>query len=260
MTTKTIKTNSGTTISYVDEGQGKPVVLVHGFLGDHHYWDHVVAPLAKQYLVIAIDLPGHGESSLSDQTTTIEDYADEIASFLKQLQLEKVSLIGHSLGGYIVMAFAEKYADLLDRFALIHSTALPDTEEAKAGRVAGMEKIREEGLYDFVNNLIPKLFAPANLAEHEQIAREIGHKTSINGALAALESMRNRPDRVSVLEKSNVPVLILAGGEDGVVPSKRAFISNGKHIKQVLLSEVGHMAMYEAPERLVDELRQFMDR
>jgi pimeloyl-ACP methyl ester carboxylesterase len=258
MTTKAIKTNSGTTISYVDKGQGKPVVLIHGFLGNHHYWDHVIEALAKQYRVIAMDLPGHGDSALSDQTTTIEDYANEIASFVQQLHLDKISLIGHSLGGYIAMAFAEKHANLLDRFALIHSTALPDTEEGKASRLAGMEKIRTEGLRDFVDNLIPKLFAPSNLAEYEQIAKKIGYKTSISGALGALEAMRNRPDRVSVLEKSNVPVLILAGSEDAVVPAKRAFTTEDKHIKQVLLSEVGHMSMYESPERFVDELRQFI--
>src|SRR5437870_1073023 len=108
MTTKTLKTNNGTTIAYTDVGKGKPVVLIHGFVGDLHYWDRVIDPLAKEYRVIAMDLPGHGDSSLSSNTASTEDYADEIASLVQLLHLDKIALIGHSLGGYITMAFAKK--------------------------------------------------------------------------------------------------------------------------------------------------------
>lgn len=258
MKTKKIETAQGTTISYVEAGQGQPIVLLHGFVGDHHYWDLVMEPLAKHYRVIALDLPGHGDSSLSNQTSSMEDYADEVASFVQHLQLDKISLIGHSLGGYITMAFVDKYESLLDSFALVHSTALPDPEEAKAGRLAGMEKIQTEGIHSFVDTLVPKLFAPLHLGEFEQITKEIGYKASTKGAIAALGAMRERPDRVSVLETTKVPVLLLTGSEDGIVPAKRAFTTHGENIKQVLLPEVGHMSMYESPHRLIDELKQFL--
>ncbi|MCH5585438.1 alpha/beta hydrolase [Shimazuella sp. AN120528] len=258
MKTKTIKTTKGTTISFTDKGAGNPVVLIHGFVGDLHYWDHVIEPLSQNYRVIVIDLPGHGSSSLSDETFTTEDYADEVASLVQQLNLTKISLIGHSLGGYITVAFAKKYASLLERFALVHSTALPDTEEAKAGRLAGMEKIKSDGLQVFVDGLVPKLFAPDHLTKYEQITKEIGYKTSTEGALAALEAMRSRPDLSAVLATATVPVLLVAGSNDKVVPAERVFAAEGDHIKKVVISSVGHMSMYEAPEELIRELQEFL--
>jgi pimeloyl-ACP methyl ester carboxylesterase len=258
MTTKTMVTKNGTSLSYVDKGEGKPVVLVHGFVGDHHYWDYVIEPLAQNYRVIAIDLPGHGLSSLSSEISTTEDYADEIASLVQNLQLTKISLIGHSLGGYITMAFAKKYVTLLESFALIHSTALPDTEEAKVGRLAGMKKIQTDGLQAFVDGLVPKLFAPSHLAQYEQITQEIGYRTSTEGALVALKAMRNRPDLSDVLTTATVPVLVIAGSEDKVVPAQRAFSAKGGHIKQAVISAVGHMSMYEDPENLIQELKKFL--
>ncbi|WP_028775912.1 alpha/beta fold hydrolase [Shimazuella kribbensis] len=257
MTLKTLQTNKGTTIAFEDLGQGKPIILVHGFVGDHHYWDHVMEPLAKKYRVIAIDLPGHGNSALSSDTNTTEDYADEIANLVEQLRLDKITLVGHSLGGYITMAFSKKYASMLDRFALIHSTALPDTEEAKAGRLAGIEKIKTEGLQPFVDGLIPKLFAPAYLADFEQTTKEIGYGASPQGAIAALGAMRNRPNLTDVLATTSVPVLIVAGSEDVVVPTKRAFSTEGQNIEQVVIPSVGHMSMYEAPDQLVEKLTHF---
>jgi pimeloyl-ACP methyl ester carboxylesterase len=259
MTLKTLDTNKGTTIAYRELGEGKPVVLVHGFLGDRHYWDHVIEPLAKKYRVIAIDLPGHGNSSWSNLLATTEDYAEEIADLVKQLYLDKITLIGHSLGGYITMAFANKYSSLLEGFALIHSTALPDTEEAKAGRLAGINKIKTDGLPSFVDNLIPKLFAPEHLIKFEQETKEIGYGASIEGAVAALGAMRNRPDLSNVLATASIPVLIVAGSLDIVVPMKRAFATEGNHIKQIVIPDVGHMSMYESPDLLVKELTQFVD-
>lgn len=258
MTTKTMVTKIGTRLSYVDKGEGKPVVLVHGFVGNHHYWDQLIEPLAQNYRVIAVDLPGHGHSSLSSEILTTEDYADEIASLVQKLQLTKVSLIGHSLGGYITMAFAKKYVTLLECFALAHSTALPDTEEAKAGRIASMEKIQTDGLQVFVDSLVPKLFAPSHLAKYEQITQEIGYQTSTEGALAALKAMKNRPDLSDVLAAATVPVLVIAGSEDKVVPAQRAFSIEGDHIKQVVIPAVGHMSMYEDPKNLIRELQNFI--
>lgn len=258
MTTKTFNTNKGTSISYLDKGEGRAVVLIHGFVGNFHYWDQVIESLSKNYRVIAIDLPVHGQSSVSSEISSTEDYADEVASLIQHLHLAKISLIGHSLGGYITMAFARKYPALLERFALIHSTALADTEEAKAGRLAGMEKIRSEGLQSFVDELIPKLFAPNQLPKYEQIAKNIGYQTSIEGALTALRVMRSRPDLSAVLATARVPVLIVAGQEDKVVPPQRAFVITGNHMKQVVIPSVGHMSMYEAPGRLIRELQDFL--
>jgi pimeloyl-ACP methyl ester carboxylesterase len=260
MQTKQIQTNRGNWISYIEIGQGKPIVLLHGFVGSKTYWNYVIEPLAKQYRIIAPDLPGHGNSSATTNLASISDYAEEIADFIVKLQINSFSLFGHSLGGYITLAFAEKYANYLESFALIHSTALPDTDEAKAKRLAGIEKIQTKGIHTFVDDLIPALFAPTNVAQHEQLTKEIGYQTSISGAIAALQAMKDRPDRSNVLEQTKLPVLLLAGENDGVVPPSRVFTTTKrKNIKQVVLPNVGHMSMYEAPQLFIDEITKFLD-
>ncbi|SHE86978.1 Pimeloyl-ACP methyl ester carboxylesterase [Seinonella peptonophila] len=258
---KSIKTSSNTTITYKDEGNGHPIVLIHGFMGDHRYWDTLFSSLTNHSRVIVLDLPGHGSSSMPNQNLSIEEYAAEIDSFLEQLQLSQVTLIGHSLGGYITAAFAELYAHRLARFAFIHSTALPDTEESKKNREAGINAIQKDGVHPFVDGLIPKLFAQDHHqrnADAIQYAKEIGYHTSEAGAISALYAMRDRPNRVKVLEDTQLPVLVVAGSDDGVVPPKRAFTTDRPNIQHVLLQDVGHMSMYEAPESLLSALENFI--
>lgn len=260
MQTKQVKTKRGNLISYLEAGQGRAIVLLHGFVGSSKYWDAIMEPLAKQYRVIALDLPGHGDSSAETKLHSISDYADEIADVMTQLQIGKFTLIGHSLGGYITLAYVEKYASQLEGFALIHSTALPDTKEGKAKRLAGIEKIRTKGIQTFVDDLVPPLFAPAHLEKHERITKEIGYQTSVSGAISALQAMRERPDRTEVLEQTELPALLLAGDKDVVVPPARTFVTTKrKNRKQVVLPNVGHMSMYEAPQLLITEITQFLD-
>src|SRR3954452_17443524 len=128
MDTKRVKL-SNATIAYVDKGEGDAIVLLHGFCGSSMYWDTVIPALSENYRVIAPDLPGHGESSSTLENYSIADIADIIKGLLDQLNIEKVTMFGHSLGGYITLAFAEKFSDQLNGFSLVHSTALPDSEE-----------------------------------------------------------------------------------------------------------------------------------
>ena len=246
-------------IAYIDKGSGKPIVLLHGFCGSSQYWEHVIPALLADYRVIAPDLPGHGQSDPLEGNSTIENIADQLKSLIDKLNLPKVTMFGHSLGGYITLAFAEKYSGLLNGYSLIHSTAFPDSEEAKKGRLANIEKVNQSGIYSLIDGLVPKLFSPENQDEnYVGEAMEIGYTTSAEGAIDALNAMKDRPDRNLVLEASTLPVLLIAGEQDQIIPSDKTFSVSKDNIKQSLIKDSGHMSMYENPSDLISEIQNFL--
>ncbi|WP_257144069.1 alpha/beta fold hydrolase [Bacillus sp. AFS002410] len=250
------------TIAYKDQGKGKTIVLIHGFMGSHAYWEKVIPKLAENYRVIAIDLPGHGESTSIKEEHSIEDYADVMKDLLDQLNISQITMFGHSLGGYVTLAFAERYERYLNGFSLIHSTAYPDSDEAKKGRMANVEKVKNEGVKNVVDGLIPKLFSPKNIQKNNseiESAKEIGYKTSVEGTVKALISMKDRPDRNHILNDTNLPVLLLAGKDDQIIPTEKTFSVKKENIKTATLNSAGHMSMYESPEELVNEMKDYLN-
>lgn len=247
------------TIAYIDQGEGKPIVLLHGFCGSSRYWEHVIPVLSESCRVIALDLPGHGQSGPLKGSSTIENLADQVKNLLAELNLQEVTMFGHSLGGYITLAFAEKYSNQLNGFSLIHSTAFPDSEEAKKGRLANIEKVNQSGIYSLIDGLVPKLFSPDNQDEnYVGAAMEIGYTTSAEGAIDALNAMKDRPDRNQVLEASTMPVLLIAGEQDQIIPAEKTFSVSRANIKQSIIKDSGHMSMYENPHDLIKEIQDFV--
>lgn len=260
---------SGLKIAYYDSGdkegvlpQGAAAVLLHGFCGSSAYWEDVLPLIGGLGRVIIPDLRGHGLSSAAgEEVYAMESFADDLAELLGQLSVERVCLFGHSLGGYVSLAFAEKHPDKLEAFGLIHSTSLPDGDQAKIGRDKAVNTIKSEGIETFVNGLVPKLFASEHLATLEKAVKrvtEIGYATSPEAAAATALGMKSRKDRRSVLENLEVPRLLVAGSEDGVIPAKNTFTSEGKNVSQVLLSGSGHMSMVESPAELGNRISAFV--
>jgi 3-oxoadipate enol-lactonase len=247
-------------LSYIDTGKGnKTLLFIHGFCGSHEYWSDIIAELKDDYRVIAVDLRGHGASEEIGESFSIDDMAADIASLLDELEIAKVYMFGHSLGGYITLAFAERFPGKLSGFSLVHSTALPDDETGKAGRLKSVEKIKSEGIPAFVDGLIPKLFSNPEDSNIEQ-TKEIGYKTSESGAIGSLHAMRNRIDRNHVLKDTKLPVLLVAGEEDKLIPVEKTFSTKGSHIHEVILKGSGHMGMLEAPSRLLEEIIRFAEK
>jgi 3-oxoadipate enol-lactonase len=258
---KQIQLKNGNQIAFQDVGNQDVIVLLHGFCGSSDYWNKVIPPLSESYRVIAVDLRGHGESSAPDEVYNMELFAEDVAQLAEELELPRFHLFGHSLGGYVTLAFVEKYADKLAGFGLIHSTAFPDTEAAKANRDKGAESISENGMEPFIKALVPKLFAPAHAAsmpEEVQLAKGIGLATPPIGAIQTLKGMRNRPDRSRVLQETALPLLLVAGEGDQIIPADKTFVVDGPQVMQVLLKGAGHMGMLESPEELVASIRRFM--
>jgi pimeloyl-ACP methyl ester carboxylesterase len=247
---KTIYIHDGI-LFYRDIGTGEPVVLLHGFAEDGAVWEAVSQGLSANVRLLIPDLPGSGRSSLLG-VTTIESMAAAVKGMLDREGIERCVLIGHSMGGYIALAFAEAYPERLSAFGFFHSTAYADTEEKKAGRAKSITFIREYGAAPFIRQSTPNLFAAetresrAGLVE-DMIGRYQGF--SVDALTAYLEAMMRRPDRVSVLARSAVPVLFIIGEKDQVVLPEQALAQVAVPALSYihLLPRAGHMGMLEEP-------------
>ncbi|OPA74316.1 alpha/beta hydrolase [Paenibacillus selenitireducens] len=246
---------------YKEQGQGQPIVLLHGFCGSSDYWTSVVPELARQYRVITPDLRGHGQSQIINPSFRIEDMAQDVVQLMDELQIERAIVFGHSLGGYITLALAEQAAERLQGFSLVHSTANPDAEAAKENRLKAVKTIQEEGIVPFVDGLIPKLFAPDHVQSMPELvehSKQIGYQTLPEGAMGASLAMRERPDRNHVLASTPLPVLLVAGEADQIVPPEKSFTVTGSHIQQAVISAAGHMSMMESPDALIEVIHHFV--
>lgn len=252
----------GFDLAFQDRGEGEEtVILLHGFCGSSAYWQEVV-PLLDSSRVITIDLRGHGQSGISDSAFSIEDLAKDIHYFMDQKQLDNVYLFGHSLGGYVTLAAAELYGEKLKGFGLIHSTTLADSDEAKENRLKSIEVIKEEGISTFVNDLAPKLFNPDkmdDLTDEIQLTKDIGYETSPIGAIETLKAMRNRTDRSDIVKNSSIPVLLVAGEHDQIIPKEKVFQEESSHTHTKVLTQSGHMGLFEEPEQIAYTLKEFIN-
>ncbi|MCM3748307.1 alpha/beta hydrolase [Paenibacillus pasadenensis] len=258
----------GADLAYRDNGRGPEaaaaqpaIVLLHGFCGSSAYWEKLLPMLESRHRVIAVDLRGHGKSSgAGDQILPMEQLGEDVAELLKSLETGPVVLMGHSMGGYAALALAEKYPELLAGFGLIHSTPLPDSPEAREGRDKAAAALADNGIVPFVDGLVPKLFAPAYAGtELADRAKEIGYGTAPADAAAAALGMKQRPDRSAVLEALELPLLLVAGSEDGVIPPAKVFAAKGSRTRAEVLDGAGHMSMLEQPEQLASLIGSWLE-
>ncbi|MDF2964356.1 MAG: alpha/beta hydrolase [Paenibacillus sp.] len=249
-------------VSYREQGQGEVIVLLHGFCCSSESWEKVIPLLSSRYRVLAPDLRGHGQSAFpGGKVCSMDEMAEDLRQLLDSLEIEKVSLFGHSMGGYVSLAFADKYAHRLRHLALIHSTGLADTEQGKESRLDSIKTIEEQGLDVFLEGFVSKFFAPGNPEAVEvlkQRALSIGKQTSPLAAAGCLRGMRERPDRNSVLSGVKLPVLLLAGDQDRIIPKERTFSVAADHIQQAEIQGCGHSSMVEAADELTGVMIDFL--
>ena len=239
------------------------LVLLHGFCEDHTIWKDLLSFSKQKKQVKCIDLPGFGDnSSQYSQAESTELMADFVKKEIAKLNLpagEKILLIGHSLGGYVTLAFAQKYPKLLAGMGLFHSTATPDTEERKAKRLKTIDFVEANGAEAFHRVLMPDLFKKDT--DPKIIEQTIGKakKAKSEGIIAALHAMRNRQDRLDVLENFDKPILFIAGEFDSLIP-KNIIIDQAalcKNAKVEVLSNSAHMGMIEEPKRSAEIIDEF---
>jgi pimeloyl-ACP methyl ester carboxylesterase len=244
----------------------KIVVLMHGFGEDHQIFNAQIRVLQEHYTVYAPDLPGSGERNhftWETGTESIEWLADWLKGQLDTQGIGSCILLGHSMGGYITLAFAEKYPERLLAFGLIHSTAFADQEAKKETRAKAIDFIKAHGAHAFLKTAIPGLFGPAFAAQNpEAIDRQVEDARHFEtpSLVAYYRAMMTRPDRTHVLKSALVPVLLVAGTEDMAAPIgdllQQAPMPPVCHFFQ--LQNVGHMGMMEDPDNLNRILLNFL--
>ncbi len=250
-------------LAFKEEGAGKPVILLHGFCGSKEYWSKVIPYLRESYRVIAVDLRGHGETDTTKVGYGIHEMAEDLYEFFIDHDLKDAYVFGHSMGGYITLDFVEHHADLVKGYGLIHSTALPDSPEAKKKRSSGVSTVEEQGVALFIEDLIPKLLSKETRENEQEMLKtlfDIGIETRPKGIIGALKAMKNREDKNFVLNRTDIPALLVAGAKDEVVPIEKVFTVSGEHITQVVIEKAGHMGIFETPEQVSTAISAFIER
>ena len=252
-------------IAYQFTGKGETVVLLHGFCEDRRIWIDVEEELHRyNFKTLSIDLPGFGNSDLLRQIhPNIEDYAATVYSVIQHLKLSNCYLLGHSMGGYIALAIAEKYPEIVRGLGLVHSHPFQDTAEKKLDRQKQIDFIEKHGHLLYIKQLIPKLFTSRFSSSNPFTLDTLIHRASgikARGLVDALNAMISRPDRTKVLQKSKVPVLFIIGKEDITIPSQESLaqILLPQISSIYLLDKVAHMAMFEASRQTQLIIRNFL--
>ena len=254
-----------TEVSYAVTGAGTPVMLVHGFAEDAGVWQYQVDFLQQYCRLIIPHLPGSGLSAYNEALTGIDDYAGCLHALLLHEGVEQCIMLGHSMGGYITLAFAEKYIEKLTAFGFIHSTAFADSAEKKQNRLKGIKMLDEYGSYAFIKSTAPNLFSAAYKQQfagkiEELVQRGAGFKKE--ALQQYYRAMMNRPDRTAVLRNSKMPVLFVAGTEDVAAPLndvlQQVYLPETSYIH--ILQNTGHMGMWEATETVNTYVLQFIER
>ena len=246
------------------KNHGYVLVFLHGYLESGEIWDNFVGYFSDEYFVVCIDLPGHGKSKGLSEDATLEQMAEAVIMVTGKLGVPGFHLVGHSMGGYVVMALLEKFSDRLNSAVLFHSTCYSDSDEKKSIREREIELVRNGKKELIINTSIPRLFASDNLAvltSQVEVSKKIALKTSDSGIISALNAMKARPDRSHILAGTAIPVLLAGGRKDNLIPfetmEKMKALSQG--ISLVCLENSGHMGFVEEPELAVKELKKFFD-
>ena len=242
-------------------GRGdRTVLLCHGFLGSREIWNAVIPDLEGQYKLLLPDLPGHGRSSAISNVHSMALMADKLAELMDAREIDMVDFVGHSMGGYVGLAFLEKYPERTRSLCLVNSTCKADDEERKVNRLRAIvlaKRSRDAYVRATIRGLFPNGFQNGDGPLIEEAIR-IGLQTPIEGIAAALAGMRERQDRCALLS-AEVPVFFVAGKSDPVLPWEQL-----KPIHAMLPEERqwiyqgGHMSMFEDAQGLSRNLLRFL--
>ncbi|RTY95766.1 alpha/beta fold hydrolase [Flavobacterium sp. GT3R68] len=211
--------HKNTKITYSDTGKGTAIVLLHGFLENQTMWNPYVEEFSKKYRIITVDLLGHGQTDCLGYVHSMEDNADAVHAVLAELRIRKAIFVGHSMGGYVALAFAELYPETVKGLVLLNSTTRADSEERKTNRDRAIVAVKQN-YANFIRMSISNLFSEDN---REKLADEIEKvklealKTSLQGIVASLEGMKIRPDREVLLHFAPYPILLILGKKDPVL-------------------------------------------
>ncbi len=255
----------GGKINYVDLGRGHVIVLLHGYLESSEIWNGFAEELASKFRVIIVDLPGSGLSDIYGDTHSMEFMAGVIKELIDHLGITKIFIAGHSLGGYVTLAFLELFYDRLSGYCLFHSSPFPDTPELieKRKREIEIVKMGKKNLM-YPDNVV-RMFASSNLekfAKELQRSKDIASRIPEGGIIAVLNGMMIRPSRLSLMEQGKVPCLWILGMMDNYIPCEliQTRVNLPSNAKTIILSNSGHMGFIEERENSLKAITDFVNQ
>lgn len=257
---------SGAALAVLDEGAGELLVFVHGFPLDHTMWQTQIDVFSQRYRVLAPDLRGFGASGVRGETVTMEDFADDLAAMLDALDVRgPIALCGLSMGGYIAMRFAAKYAARLRSLILCDTRAAADSPDGAANRLKMAERVLSEGAEVAANAMLPKLFGPRTVAEKPELpaaTRRVIESMKPAAIAAAQRGMAARPNSTALLPQIRVPTLVVVGEDDAIAPvaEMRGIAAAIPGADFVVVPDAGHMAPLENPPAFNAALEKFLAR
>ncbi|MDR0790891.1 MAG: alpha/beta hydrolase [Bacteroidales bacterium] len=252
-------------VNYQDAGPKEgtaTIVFLHGFMNDLDIWHYYVVEYMKKCRIIAIDLLGHGESSVVSEEHTMDMQAAMVKTVLDAANVKNCVIVGHSMGGYVALAFAQMYPQYMQGLCLLHSHSLPDREDEKQSRYEVCESV-DNNRTGFILSFVPNLFAECNREELHQAIGSITDsalKTSAEGIIAAEMGMVKRTSKIGVLTDSTYPILFIFGKQDKRIPIELGLVQAmlPAHSEVLILDNVGHMAHVEAREVIRKRLWSFL--
>jgi pimeloyl-ACP methyl ester carboxylesterase len=251
-----------TDIQYHVTGNGPFVVLIHGFGEDRSIWENLEVNLSGTNTLIVPDLPGSGDSPVINKDQVgLEDYAECINAIMEHEGVKSCTMIGHSMGGYISLAFAEKYPEKLNVLGLFHSSAYADDDDKKNTRRKGIEFIQANGAYEFLKTALPGLFYdPEKSKKHIGLLLEKGKKFTEKALIQYYNAMIARPDRTQILKQASIPVLFVVGEHDKAVPFSHSLAQS--YLPSIcsihILRKSAHMGMLEEDEKCNEIFGSFL--
>ncbi|WP_339867506.1 alpha/beta hydrolase [uncultured Algoriphagus sp.] len=250
-------------IHFFEKGKGQPIVLIHGFCEIGEMWRDFAEKLSTDFRVICPDLPGCGKSPLSHSQNTLEEIAIQLEDWMEENLIKDPILIGHSLGGYVMLALLELMGKKLKAVGLFHSTAFADDEEKKGMRNRTIIFLKKHGVDKFVTSFVPPLIPEDKRDEFQaeiDIAIAQAKQSTLDGLIAYTKAMRDRKDRFEVLKNFSGSKLLIAGTEDGAVKID----ASRKHKEAITdyfeLENTGHLGMIERKEESLKIVREFCER
>ncbi len=253
----------GVELAWEDAGQGAPVILLHAFPLNRKMWAPQVEALASRYRVVTPDFPGHGESGIAAEDSTMERLADDVHGLLDHLGLERVVLGGLSMGGYVVFAFYRRWPERVAALILADTRASADTEEGRKARFETAAVAEREGSAAIAERMLPKLLAPTTRELQPEIVaavRKMILEASPAGIAGALRGMAARPAAIDLLPRIKCPTLILVGEQDVLTPPADSEVMEKEILNSrlVKIPDAGHLSNLEQPERFNQALLEFL--
>ena len=251
-----------TKISYTDSGKGAVVVLLHGFLENKHMWKEIIPVISRNKRVLAIDLLGHGHTECLGYIHPMELMAEAVAAVLKSLRIRKITLIGHSMGGYVSLALSEKNPEMIRGLCLLNSTSTSDDTSRKKLRERA-NKMAQINLSNIVRMSFINLFSEKSKEVFNpeiQLALSEALQTSLHGYSACHEGMKIRQNRLSVLKNNHFKKLFILGEKDPVLLVNKGIKEAEETQSKTVILSGGHMSHIENSDKLIKVLNTFIRR